>query len=102
MVKIRFNKRITFVSESDGGFNPNTGMHDEPSLVEVVKPCNLSTLGVDRSKELFGEIDTLVIVARLQHPFLDKFDYALIDDKKFKVTRQSDYRKGAFYLEGSR
>lgn len=100
---MRFNKRITFVTESEGGFNPDTGNHDKPTLDVVTKPCHLSALGVERSKQLYGEVDTNIMIARLQTPHDDVFDYVELNnsDKKYKVTRRSDYRKGVFYLEGA-
>lgn len=98
---MRMNSRITFVTETDGGFNPVTGKHDEPMLSKLTKACNLSTLSIERSKVLFGEVDANIRVARLQHPYKGVFDYVNINDKKYKVTRQSDYRKGVFYLEGA-
>jgi hypothetical protein len=41
-----------------------------------------------------------VTVARLQRPYKDQIDYVLIDGQKYRILRQSDYRKGVFYLEG--
>ncbi|MED4083873.1 hypothetical protein P4637_03215 [Halalkalibacterium halodurans] len=98
---MRFNQRITFVTEHNGGYNPGTGEHDEPSKEAETVACNLSELGIERTNELFGQIDKKIIVARLQRPYAKPFDYAEINGDKYNVKRQSDYRKGAFYLEGS-
>jgi len=98
---MRYSKRVTFVTKIGGGFNPDTGKHDKPREVRDEKACNVSTVGVDRSKELFGEIDTIVTVIRLQRPYDKQFDYIELNDEPYNVRRQSDYRRGAFYLESA-
>ncbi len=98
---MRFDKRIHFVTESPGGYNPEKGEYDEKTETTITKPCNLSTLGVTRTNELFGQIDRKITVARLQHPYTDKFDFIRLGNspQKYDIKRQSDYRKGVFYLE---
>ena len=97
---MRFNERITFVLEYEGGYNPITGEHDPAREETETAPCNLSTLGIERTNELFGQLDRKIIVARLQRPYVKPFDFIRIDGQKYNVKRQSDYRKGVFYLEG--
>ena len=100
---MRMSDRITFVTISDSYYDPNKGEYVESEPVEETKPCKLSTVGIDRSKELFGEIDIQVIIARLQRPYLKEFDHVLIKNGlykgKYQVKRQSNYRKGVFYME---
>lgn len=98
---MRFDKRIHFVTESPGGYNPATGDYDEKTETTVTKACNLSPLGVTRTNELFGQIDTKITVARLQRPYSDKFDFIRLgtNSQPYDIKRQSDYRKGVFYLE---
>lgn len=65
---MRYSDRIVFITETEGGYNPVTGEHDEAIKTVDTKPCNISPIGVDRSVKLFGEFDTSIIVARLQRP----------------------------------
>lgn len=99
---MRYDKRIIFVRETEGGLNPSTGNHEEGELIKTTLPCNISSLGVDRSVQLFGEIDTSVIVVRLRRVYDIPFDYALVDDKEYHVKRHipHDY-ESVFYLEGA-
>lgn len=99
---MRFADRITFVTESDGGYDPGTGDHGDSKPEEVIKPCNLSELGIERTNELFGEIDKKIIVARTQWPYKGEIGHVKLNDseQKYNVKRQSDYRKGVFFLEG--
>lgn len=98
---MRFSHRITFVAETDGGYDPETGKHIEPTITEDTRPCNLSELGTERTNELFGQIDKRIIVARLQRPYNEPFDYIKIGEQRYNIKRQSEYRKGVFYLEGA-
>ncbi len=97
---MRFDKRIIFVEEGETYYDPIKGEDVIGEPIKTQKPCNLSTMGVDRTNELFGQIDKVITVARLQRPYSGIVDYVLINDKKYQVKRQSDYRKGVFYLEG--
>lgn len=97
---MRFDKRITFVSIGESYYDPIKGEYVESEPVMETVPCNLSTLGIQRTKELFGEIDRTITVARLQRSYNKQFDHVLINEQKYNVKRRSDYRKGVFYLEG--
>lgn len=96
---MRFNDRITFVVVSGGGYNPETGTHEPMKEERTTLPCNLSTLGLERTQQLFGASDKNVITARLQRPYTGKFEHIEIEQNKYKVTRRSIYRKGVLFLE---
>ncbi|MFC3212724.1 hypothetical protein [Planomicrobium okeanokoites] len=98
---MRYSDRITFVNETAGGYNPDTGSYDEGSLSTDVQACNLSNLGVDRTNQLFGTLDKEITVARLQRPYKKEYDHALIGGKKYAITRHVPFRsESVFYLEG--
>jgi|SRR5690606_368444 len=106
---MRFADRITFVNETNAYYDPIQGEYVPGEIIKTTLPCNLSTLGIERTKELFGKIDVIITVARLQRPYTGKIDYVYLneDEKepdkikyKYRVKRQSNYRKGVFYLEG--
>lgn len=106
---MRFDNRITFVNETDSYYDPIKGEYVDGELIKTKLPCKVTTLGVDRTQELFGELDKLITVARLQRPYNGKIDYVFLNEdpeqpdeqkQKYQVKRQSDYRKGVFYLEG--
>ncbi|WP_079708620.1 hypothetical protein [Paraliobacillus ryukyuensis] len=97
---MRFNDRITFIKLGESYYDPDQGRYVESNPVNTIKPCDISSVGIERSKELFGEIDTNVIVVRLQHPYTDSFDQIEINNTPYQMQRQSNYRKGVFYLRG--
>lgn len=100
---MRFNDRITFVNETNPYYDPIRGEYVDGEVIETTMPCHLSTMGIDRTNEIFGQIDKNITVARLQHPYTGKVDYVYLngdESQKYQVKRQSNYRKGVFYLEG--
>src|SRR5690625_666381 len=106
---MRFNERITLVNETDGYYDPIEGKHVAPETIKTTLPCNLSRMGVDRTNELFGQIDTVITVARLQHPYNGQVNNVFLNadaeqpdeaKQRYQVKRHSDDRKGVFYLEG--
>lgn len=101
---MRYADRITFVSLVEGrGYNPDTGNYDENTQVLDTQACNLSSLGIDRTIQLFGKMDKEIMVARLQRPYEKPFDHALIKGVKYFATQHAAHRmESAFYLEAIR
>lgn len=98
---MRFTDRITFVTETEGGYNPDTGRFDEAQKIPKTIPCNLSPLGIESTVNLFGNIETSILVARLQRPHREPFDYVEVDGKKMTVKRHIPHRReSVYYLEG--
>ena|SRR5699024_1027438 len=102
---MRFSDRITLYTETEGGYDPSTGKHEDYKITDKTLPCKLSQLGIQRTNELFGTIDTHIVVARLQSPYNKQITSAKVDSGMFKgeyvIKRQSDYRKGVIFLEGA-
>lgn len=98
---MRFTDRITFVTETEGGYNPDTGNFDDAVLIKQTLPCNLSPLGIERTATLFGDVDTEITVARLQQPYQAAFDHVEVNGQRLKVKRHIPHRReSVFYLEG--
>lgn len=99
---MRYTDRVTFVSESEGGYNPNTGQYDDAVELITKLPCNVSQLGVERTVQLFGEMDKTILVVRLQRPYTASYDYLLVDGTKYNVKRHVPHRReSVFYVEGA-
>lgn len=98
---MRMSNRITFVYETGGGYDPDEGEHKDPETEEETRPCNLSELGIERTSEVFGEYDKEIIVARTQMPFKGEISHVKLNDNddKYRIERQSNYRKGVYFLE---
>ena len=97
---MRYAERITFFSESQGAYNPDTGKR-EPVVTEAdALPCKITSLGIDRRRELFGDIDREIIVARLQQPYNSPVTFARANGKKYRVNQKINHDpRMVFYLE---
>lgn len=98
---MRYSDRITFVTETEEVYNPDTGEYEGGNPVTETKPCNLSPLGIDRTVSLFGELDINMSVTRLQQPYTSPYTYVAVNGKRMNVRRHVKHRSGSvFYLEG--
>lgn len=102
---MRYDKKIVFVVENEGKYDPEIGEYEDPVITKHKKLANVTDLGTDRSVALFGDIAQGAKVVRLLRPYLQKWDYVLIADefgaiKKFKITTTRSLRaKNTFIVK---
>ncbi|MGG5323829.1 hypothetical protein IGJ83_001212 [Enterococcus pernyi] len=103
---MRYDTEVTFVIGKNGYYDPELGEHVEPTLVETVKLANVTDLGTDRSKALFGDIKQGAKVIRLLRPYTREWDYVLIFNKlrrkteKFEIITERNLRlKNTFIVQ---
>lgn len=97
---MRFDKRVTLVKELESQYNPVTGRYDEGVTMKEILPCNVSGVGLERTKELFGEIDAHVSTIRLRHPVKKAVDYVELEGMRYSLLNTSDWRKGVLFVRG--
>lgn len=96
---MRYADRVTFFREV-GHYDPDLSRYVEGQPEKKTLPCNLSFLGIDRQRELFGRIDRTTAVVRLQRPYSREFDYAEINGKRYELLRVTPLRsETAYYFE---
>ncbi|HIB1900877.1 TPA: hypothetical protein ACWWDF_003191, partial [Enterococcus faecium] len=78
---MRYDTEVIFVIEKGGYYDPELGEHVNPTLEETIKLVNVTDLGTDRSKVLFGDIEQGAKVIRLLRPYTKEWDYILIFNK---------------------
>ncbi len=94
---MRYNERIIFVKTSSH-YDANLGKKVEDIPVTSINvPCNVNSLGIKATIEIFGKSVKNALVARLQYPYIGEYDYVLLRDKKYKVSLSR--RNKDFYLE---
>ncbi|WP_430618358.1 hypothetical protein [Enterococcus sp. DIV1054d] len=103
---MRYDTEVTFVIEKDGYYDPDLGEHVEPILDEKIKLANVTDLGTDRSKVLFGDIKEGAKVIRLLRPYTKEWNYVLIFNKlrnkteKFEIITERNLRlKNTFIVQ---
>lgn len=97
---MNFSDRITFLYRDESYYDASVGEYVESKPVEETKPCKLSAMGVTRTIEVFGEISTNVLIARLLQPYRKKFNSVKVNNKPYKVMQESNYNKGVLFLKG--
>lgn len=97
---MRYDKRIMLVEEQGTRYNPDTGKEEQLDPIKTTLPANIGNLGLERRNELFGNIDVNIIVVRTQRPVTTEATYVLIDDSRYEIKAQSNYRRGVLFLEG--
>lgn len=97
---MRFDREVTFFKESNR-YNPKTGGYGGNAEVAKIL-ANVTDLGLDRTKQLFGEVDTDKKVIRLVHPVGSAWSYCVIDGDKQKYVQVSntDALKGFSMIVG--
>lgn len=97
---MRYDKKIIFVTEKDGGYDPEIGEYTEPTKEKTIKRANITDLGTERSKVLFGDIKQGAKIVRLLRPYVKKWDYAFIDDIEYVIVTSRQLRlKNTFILQ---
>ena len=85
---MRYDTKVTFVIEKDEYYNPVLSIHVDGTKEETNLRANVTDLGTDRSKVLFGDIKQGAKVVRLLRPYTKKWDYVLIYNKLTKETQK--------------
>ncbi|SDB96432.1 hypothetical protein [Shouchella lonarensis] len=99
MHDMKSNARLNFVLETGGTYNPKTGKREAPTRQEKFVPCHLSTMGVERTKQLYGESSRVITIARLLRPYNTPYTSVEVNGEKYKVRRVSSYNKAVLFLE---
>lgn len=85
---MRYDTKVTFVIEKDEYYDPVLGEYVAGTKEETNLRANVTDLGTDRSKVLFGDIKQGAKVIRLLRPYTKKWDYVLIYNKLTKETQK--------------
>lgn len=85
---MRYDTKLVFIVGNGGYYNPDKGEHVDNEKVETIKYANVTDLGTDRSKVLFGDIQQGAKVIRLLRPYKKAWDYVLIVDELKQKTRK--------------
>ena len=97
---MRYDTEVNFVAEIDGYYDPDLGEYINSTKDSKLKMANVTDLGTNRSKTLFGDIKQGAKVIRLLRRYNDKWDYVVIDEKKYQSVTSRDLRlKNTFIMQ---
>ncbi len=74
---MRFTDKVQFYKSNDH-YDPDNPSGDPIKVGETI--ANVTHLGVDRSQQLFGDIDVDRLVVRLVEPFNSNWDLLTVND----------------------
>lgn len=97
---MRYDKVVTFVSETEGGYNENTGDYEDGMLIRVTKSANVSDLGEEKKALVVGDLSKKAKVVRLNGVFTDSFDWIEYDGDKYVVTLPKFHRRETVFYVG--
>ncbi|WP_088815448.1 MULTISPECIES: hypothetical protein [Listeria] len=95
---MRFDTAVEFWEE-DKKYNPATHEYGADRLIEKVF-CNVTDVGTNRTKELFGSYNQNVKVVRIAGQRAPIFDYLMIDKKKYELKTSRFPLKTSVLLVG--
>ncbi|MDQ0158808.1 hypothetical protein [Alkalibacillus salilacus] len=98
---MRYDKRVTLYKTTGRQYNPETGKTEVAVDEGITLPAHVSAVSLDKTAAVFGSYDHKVATARLQRPYKDFADKAMIGDQKYNVLRHVPHKsESVFYLEG--
>lgn len=93
------NKRLTFIRVTNKRvYNPDLGEYEEGETSDIVRPCTLIDLGVERSMRIFGDYQQTRKVAIIQQPYRQTCHMVKVDGVVYKVIAVKQNGK-VWYLE---
>lgn len=97
---MRYDQKIIFIVETEGGYDPEIGEHTEPTTDRKIKYANVTDLGTNRSKELFGDVKQGAKVIRLLRPYKKVWDKVQIGDESYEIVTSRKLRlKNTFIVQ---
>lgn len=82
---MRYSDRIILAKETDKKYDPIQGKFIEGTPIRTTYACSLTSMGVDRKKELFGAIDKDVKRVIVRNLYDYDFDYAEINENRYEI-----------------
>lgn len=96
---MRTSDRITFTqTATKRKYNPDTGEYEGGTAIEVVRPCLLQDLGLEKSMQVFGDYKKSRKVAILLQPYKQKCEKVSVNGSVYRVTLVKGNGK-IWYLE---
>jgi len=86
---MRYTDAITFVRQPQNHYDPELGEDVSDPAVKVERYARITKPVKDRNEQLISNQKVNQKVVHMKQPFLDAYDYALIDNKKFFFLNQT-------------
>lgn len=95
---MRFDKKVVFIKKGNERYNPKSGKIESSDLREE-KYASFRSVGLKEQNEIFGKVDTQTYSLVIKEVGKD-YDYALVDDKEYKILGKEAFRNKTGYVVG--
>lgn len=96
---MRYDNIIYLVYIKETSYSPKLGRYEDEDSIDDKRYANISKVSLERNRELFGDVDSDVIIIRLQGLVKGNPDYIKIKDKPYSIIKKTTTRKDtAFYV----
>lgn len=95
---MRYDKTITFVRETEGTYNRNTGDYDDPEAQEVTRLASVVETSDEMMTLIYGKMKQGSITIHLQNPYTAPFSYIKYGDNKYRVDKAGAYRQKCYFV----
>lgn len=96
---MRYDNIIYLVNVKKSSYNPKLGRYEDETSIDNERHANISKVSLERNRELFGDVDSDVIIIRLQGLVKGNPDYIKIKDKAYNIIKKTTTRRDtAFYV----
>ena len=96
---MRYDNIIYLVYVKESLYNPELGRYEDETSIDDKRHANISKVSLERNRELFGDVDSDVIIIRIQGLVKENPDYIKIKDKSYNIIKKTTTRRDtAFYV----
>ena len=96
---MRYDNIIYLVYVKEPSYSPKLGRYEDETSIGNTRYANISKVSLERNRELFGDVDSDVIIIRLQGLVKGNPDYIKIKDKAYNIIKKTTTRRDtAFYV----
>ena len=99
---MRYDVEVNFIVKGEKVYDESTGNYIAGIDVPTPKWVNVSDLGEDRKKMLFGNLNVKAKVIRIQGVYTDKFDLIELGTSKYVVESAKHFRNESVFYVGEK
>lgn len=99
---MRYDAEVNFIKDGSKTYDETTGNTITLPGTKVAKWVNVSDLGENRKKMLFGNLNVKAKVIRVQGVYTDKFDSLELGTSKYVVESAKHFRNESVFYVGEK
>lgn len=95
---MRYDKLITLTDKKEK-YDAGLGEYVTEKIIYKTLYANISYVSLERTKELFGQVESGIMIARIQGDVLINGNTIEIEDEEYNILKKTQTRRDtAFYI----